>query len=505
VARETLAQLRARIDELEERNATLAQENATLAEREAALADRASALADQETALRDRVATQSRLEIAGLDTPADAGTRPAGRGTGPAGPRRAAHVGRSILAGVLVVLGLIVTPVALVVDFAQAQVTDTETFVAAYAPLAESPAVQEAITDAVTTAIDRSVDFEALTGGLVDGLQQLELPRFVSSSLDLLRAPLVEGVNALVRWGVSSIVTSEWFPTVWEQTLRLTHSQLMAVLRGDPNAIAQISGDSVSLQLGPVVAVLRDQLVSSGVTLAQLIPADLDVSIPLADIEGIGNARTFYALAVASGVWLPIIAAALLIGGIAVAPRRRGWVLGTSIALGAIAILFAIALSVGGSAVITLGFLNPDALGFIFGSATGALTTAIAALITVSIVGILAAWFVGPSRLAARARAGAGRFPAIARRRLALTNPVSRGLTRYRSALLWLIGAAAVVTIVFFRPLTVGAVLVTVLIAIVLVLVVEIFRSSAVAAPDASAQEALADPTAQDLAEDVAR
>jgi len=491
VAKETLAQLHARIAELEERNAALANQKAALTEEKAALADANAALAD-------RVATQS------LSGPLSesAGDPPAGPSTpsGRSGSRGAAHVGRSILAGILVVLGLIVTPVALVVDFAQAQVTDTETFVAAYGPLAESPAVQEAITDAVVTAIDRSVDFEALTGGLVDGLQQLELPGFVSNSLDLLRSPLVEGVNALVRWGVSSIVTSEWFPTVWEQTLRISHSQLMAVLRGDPNAIAQISGDSVSLQLGPVVAVLREQLVSSGVTLAQLIPADLDVSIPLADIEGIGNARTFYALAVASGVWLPIIAAALLIGGIALAPRRRGWVLGTSIALGAIGILFAIALSIGGSAVITLGFLNPDALGFIFSSATGALTMTLAALITVSVVGILTAWFVGPSRLAARARAGAGRFPAIARHRLALTNPVSRFLTRYRSPLLWLIGAAAVVTIVFFRPLTIGVVLVTALIAIVVVVLLEIFRSDV-----GSAEQAVADAPAQDLAEDVAR
>ena len=495
MARETLAQLRAHIAELEERNAELAERQAELAVENAALS---------------RTLSEGGARIEGADPSTPYGRSGTGEGNGRSGPGRtgtgggrASHVGRSIIAGVLVVLGLIVTPIALVVDFAQAQVTDTETFVAAYAPLAQSPAVQEAITDVVVAAIDENVDFALLTGGLVDGLQQLELPGFVSDSLDLLRGPLVEGVNALVRWGVSSIVASDWFPTVWEQTLRLTHSQLIAVLRGDPNAIAQISGDSVSLQLGPVVSVLRDQLISGGVTVARLIPADLDVSIPIADVQGIGNVKTFYALAIASGVWLPIIAAALLIGGIAVAPRRRGWVMGTSIALGVIAIAFAIGLSIGGSAVVAASFLSADALAFIFGSATGALVVSIAALIGVSVVGILTAWFLGPSRLAARARAGADRFPAIARHRLALTNPVSRFLTRHREGMLWLVAAAAVVTIVFFRPLTLGVVILTAVLAVVLVILLEIFRSSAPAA--GSAEELLADLPAQDLAEDVAR
>ena len=505
--RETLAQLQARIAELEERNAALADEKAALADANAALAERMAAQARSGSptdgtpsgSLADGTSSGSLSDR----SPSGSLSEGAARVEGAAG-RRAAHVGRSILAGILVVLGLIVTPIALVVDFAQEQVTDTETFVAAYGPLAQSPAVQEAITDVIVDAIDANVDFELLTGGLVDGLQQLELPGFVSNSLDLLRAPLVEGVNALVRWGVSSVVSSDWFPTVWEQTLRLTHSQLMSVLRGDPNAIAQISGDTVSLQLGPVVSVLRDQLISGGVTVARLIPADLDVTIPLADVQGIGSVKTFYALAVASGIWLPIIAAALVVGGIAVAPRRRGWIMGTSIALGAIAVLFAIGLSIGGGVVVTLSFLSADALSFIFGAATGALATTLAGLIAVSIVGILAAWFVGPSRLATRARAGADHFPAIARQRLALTNPVSRFLTRHRVAVLWLIAAAALVTVVFFRPLTVGVVVVTALIAVVLVLVLEIFRSETSALPG-SAEQALPDPPAQDLAEDVAR
>lgn len=481
--RETLAQLHARIAELEERNVALIEQKAELAKEKAA---------------------REGASPAGPSTPyGRSGTgNDSGRvGTGTdSGRVGAAHVGRSILSGVLVVLGLIVTPIALVVDFAQAQVTDTETFVAAYAPLAKSAAVQEAITDVIVEAIDANVDFEMLTGGLVDGLQQLELPTFVSNSLDLLRVPLVEGVNALVRTGVTSIVTSDWFPTVWEQTLRLTHSQLMAVLRGDPSAVAQISGDTVSLQLGPVVSVLRDQLISGGVTIAQLIPADLDIAIPLGDVEGLGNVKTFYALAVASGIWLPIIAAALLIGGIAVAPRRRGWVMGTSIALGAIAILFAIGLSVGGSAVVSLSFLSADALSFIFGTATGALAVTLAAVIAIAVVGILTAWFLSPSRLATRARAGADRFPAIARQRLALTNPVSRFLTRQRGAVLWLIAAAVVVTIVFFRPLTIAVVIVSVVIGVILVVLVEIFRSDS-----ASVEQPLAHLPAEDLTEDVAR
>lgn len=447
--RETLAELRARIAELESSNAALTTQNAALAEQRAAAA-----------------AAAPTVVVAAA----------------PAGPRRpAGFVGRQILAGVLVVIGVLLTPAALVLQFAQQQVTDTDAFVAAYAPLAESPEVQSAIADAVVDAVNQNVDLEAVTGGVIAGIQAAD-PTGLSGALGFVKGPIVEGVNGLIRWGVESIVTSEWFPTVWESCLRLTHSQLNAVLRGDDNAFATIRGDDIALQLGPVIALLKQQLVANDVAFANLIPDDLVIEVPLGTVAGIGQIKTFYAVGLAVGTWMPIIAAAFLVAGIAVAPRRRNWVMGTSIALGVVAILLGVALGIGRSALTSLGVLTPESLGFVFDAATSTLGSALVAIGVIAVVGILAAWFAGPWRPARAARRGLDHFPSIARERLALDNGFSRFLTRYREGVYWVVIGAAVVTIVFFRPLTVGVVIVTVVLAVLVLLLVETFRSPALGA-----------------------
>ncbi len=348
MARETVAQLRARIAELESENATLA-----------------------------------------ADHVGQAAAPPAATA-----PRRSrGGTGRSVLAGVLIVVGVLITPVALVVQFATQQLTNTETFVATYAPLAKSPVVQTAVTNAVAGAIEQNIDLEGITGGLLDGLtQQLQLPSFVDNGIGLLKGSIVEGVKGLITWAVNGVVTSEWFPGLWEQSLRLTHTQLNAILRGDPGAVASLDNDTITLQLAPVIATVKSQLLDAGITIASVIPDDANVSIPIANVSGISQIKTVYATSVALGVWLPIVAAVLLVLGIAVAVRRRGWVIGAGISIAAIMLILGLGLAFGREVVTSLGVLNADALGLVFDTATGALTGSIIAGGILALLAALIAW-----------------------------------------------------------------------------------------------------------------
>ena len=69
---------------------------------------------------------------------------------GPHRPRRS----RAVLAVVLILLGVLLAPVAVVTGWAKWTLTDTERFVATYAPLADSPELQSYVVDQAMAAVD---------------------------------------------------------------------------------------------------------------------------------------------------------------------------------------------------------------------------------------------------------------------------------------------------------------------------------------------------------------
>jgi hypothetical protein len=116
---------------------------------------------------------------------------------------------------VLVVIGLILAPVAVIAGWARLELVDTDRFVATFAPMAEDPDVQAFIADQVTVAIEEQVDIPALTADLFDGLRQLDLPPRAETALGLLEQPATQGLQSLVSGVVDRIVTSEAFEDIW--------------------------------------------------------------------------------------------------------------------------------------------------------------------------------------------------------------------------------------------------------------------------------------------------
>jgi len=472
--RETAAQLRARIDELEAQNASLEL---------------------QRDALNQTLAEGA----ARVDGP------PPGAVAGAGAAANRKHVGRSILAAVLIVLGVIVTPLSIFVGFAQQQVTDTDAFVATYAPLAQSPAVQEVVTSTVTQGITNAIDFDAIVGVVVDGAKELGLGSAFNSSLDLFRGPIVSGIESVVGQVVSGIVTSDVFAQVWEQSLRLTHSQLNASLRGDDNAVALIDGDQFSIQLGPVIDVVKGQLGDSGFGfVTNLIPDGLDIQVPIAQVEGLGQLRIAYAALVGLGFWLPIVAIVLLVAGIAVAPRRRGWTIGAGISVGVIMLIIGIALSIGRTAIIASDLLTDDSAAVIYDTAVGALASSVLAVGILALVVAVVAWIAGPGRASSAVRGVLAFLPSKTRQGLDRSG-ASRGafglwLERYRGLLYWAIAAIAVLILVFGRPLTAVGVVLTAVGAIVLLFVIEALRAGP-PAPVAGPSVQGSAPVDEDLAD----
>ena len=169
-----------------------------------------------------------------------------------------AHPGRgwawTLLAVVLIVIGAILAPVAVVASWAQVQLTDTDSFVATYAPLADDPAVQKYITDQTVQIIEDKVDIPQLTSQVVDGITDLGTGPVATRALDSLKGPLAQGIVSLIQNTVGHFVASDAFAQVWQEALRASHTQLVATMQGDANAAVTIGSDgSIGIQLAPII------------------------------------------------------------------------------------------------------------------------------------------------------------------------------------------------------------------------------------------------------------
>ena len=105
-----------------------------------------------------------------------------------------AGVGVPPVAVLLVVLGRLLAPLALVAVWTNSEVSDTDTYVATVAPLAKEPAVQDAVAQRVTTEIFTRLDIHGITSQAVDALvATTKLPPVVARQLQGLVGTMTQG------------------------------------------------------------------------------------------------------------------------------------------------------------------------------------------------------------------------------------------------------------------------------------------------------------------------
>lgn len=249
----------------------------------------------------------------------------------------------------LIVIGAILAPVAIVSNWAVAELTSTDTFVETFAPLAQDPEVQQLLTTTVSDAITEQVDIPALTGPVFEGLG-VNLGPVASAGLGALDDVLTVAVNNLVNTTVERFVSSDAFATVFEEALRLSHAQVIAALTNEGTVVTFDEG-TVAVQLGPIVEAAKTALVDQGLGFAARIP-EVDRSIVIVKSDALAQAQVAYAWAVGIAGWVPWVALLLLVAGILVA---GGTVFSVVFTAGGVAIAMAvmlIGLAVGRSIVI---------------------------------------------------------------------------------------------------------------------------------------------------------
>ena len=379
-------------------------------------------------------------------------------------PRR--HWPRTILATLLILLGTLLTPAAAIGAWSKVVLTDTDAFVATLAPLAEDPRVQDYLTDQATDAIEERLGVDALVDAAIDGLSDLVTRPVAIEALDALREPAIAGVRSSIRQATERVVTSDKFAGVWEQSLRLSHAQLIAGLQGDPSAVVSMTEEGLGLRVGPIVEEVRDALVRQGFALADRIP-EVDRTIILIQPEWLGEAVVVYRATVLVGSWMPVVVVLLMAGGVlaAVHHRRAAVWAAAGLGLGALAVLIALSMGRTVSALaVPPSLMPPDVLELSYDTLVQGLSDVMAAVLTLATVLALALWLSGSSSVARRVRATGtglqGGVHAWADHHGLSTGRFGVWLHRQRTWLRVVVAALAVGALVMVRPISVGDVLV---------------------------------------------
>lgn len=311
------------------------------------------------------------------------------------------------VSGVVIVVACLLAPLSVMSVWASTQISDTTQYVRTIEPLADDPGVQSAIAAEVTTAVLDYVQIDQVTADLLDSLAaQPNVPPRLAAALPGLAGPITNGVEGFTRDQVDKFVASDQFATLWTEVNRAAHDQLVRLLEGDQSGVVTAQGDTVTLNLGPIIEQVKQELVDRGFTLAEKVPA-VDRSFVLMQSDAITKAQTGYRLLNAAGAWLPVVALGLFALGVAVAGDRRRALLRGSLGIVGAMLLVGIGLALFRSTYVQstpAGVLTPDTAGHVFDTLVRFLRTGLRSVAVFGLLLALVAFLSGPSSAAQRTR-----------------------------------------------------------------------------------------------------
>lgn len=153
---------------------------------------------------------------------------------------RWARRGRHFALGILVVLFAVLLPVSITAGWARGTVMSTDGWVSTVGPVPSEPAVAAALGT-------------ELTNQIFSGLQvRQQVASVLPPRASFLAGPLTNGVRGYVEQGVTEVIASPQFRTLWVEANRFAHAQLVAVLEGNSQVVST-TGDTVVLNLVPLL------------------------------------------------------------------------------------------------------------------------------------------------------------------------------------------------------------------------------------------------------------
>jgi hypothetical protein len=406
-----------------------------------------------------------------------------GQRPGTAGRRRFSW--RTPVSIVLIVLGCVLAPVAVLGVWAGNEVSDTGRWVATVEPLIHDPAIQNVLADKITKEITSQLN---LTGTIDQASVQLNdkgLPR-ISSLLTTFGPQIASAVTGFIHSSVQKVVSSQAIARVWVQVNTVAHQAVVKVLSGQGNGAISTSNGQIVLNLGPFITVVKQDLVARGFSLANNIPP-VSPTVALFQAKDLGKAQAGYRLITTLKTVLPILVLVLLAAGVYVARHRRRALVGAGLGLAASMLVLAIGLLIARS--IYLGSVPPsvlpgDAAAAAFGAMVHFIKVGLRVVLAVGLVVAAGAFFTGPSRSAVQTRSGfrsgIGRIRASGERRGVSAGPAGQWTYAHRRGLrIGAVALAALVLVFWGEPTGLVVIVLVVILLVVLGLIELIGRPAA--------------------------
>jgi hypothetical protein len=305
--------------------------------------------------------------------------------------------------------------------------------------------------------------------------------------------PITNGVENFTRTQVGKFVASPQFATLWAQVNRVAHEQVVKLLEGNQGGAVSAQGDTIKLNLGPIIQQVKQRLVAQGFSLASKIPT-IDKSFVLVQSPAITKAQGFYSLMNTLGVWLPIVTLVLLAGGVALARDRRRALLRGALGITGAMVVLGAALAVGRLWYVNttpLDILSKEAAGNVFDTLVRFLRTSLRALAVLGLVVALGAFLAGPSSAAVRMRSatehGIGSLRGEAEAAGWQTGRFGTWIYSHKRALQIAVVVAGGLVLVFWNRPTGWVVVITGVVVLAVLAIVEFLaRPPAAAAPSAA-------------------
>lgn len=149
---------------------------------------------------------------------------------------------RNIVVSALAVLTCVATLASVVAVWTHETLFDTDSWMEIVGPLADDPAVIDAVGAALSDQLFQVLDTQQLA------------TKALPEQAAFLAAPLTNAVEGYVATGVEQVLQTEQFRQIWDRANRLAHDAAVKILRGEPVRGLTTANGTVTLNLLPLLA-----------------------------------------------------------------------------------------------------------------------------------------------------------------------------------------------------------------------------------------------------------
>jgi hypothetical protein len=304
---------------------------------------------------------------------------------------------------VLVVLTALLAPLSVAAVWLHDRILTTDGWVETVAPLADDPAVIDAVSQRIVNTIFERADVQDRITDILPG------------PVDALGRTFTNSLRNLATSQTERFLESDAFQSLWEDANRIAHEQVVAMFSGRGDALKNHNGEVV-LDLGAAAEEVRQRLVDNGVGILRRISIPKgQAEVVLFQSDAVTKLQTVFRLLDQLWLALPIAFVVVAAAAIAISVRRRRTVVALALAAAAGSLFLLAGLHYARREYLSAAAnaqLNGEAAESVFDTITTKLETWTWMLLVVALVAAAAAFLSDPRKIEWVARKLHGDEPA---------------------------------------------------------------------------------------------